>query len=145
MLGQTLLMQDWGGLMNKGKKHGWRESIHNAKKKLQAWIMQNALKAFEQWEGFSLELGKCREQGRYYLPPMSFKTTKEPMQLIVCQKVDMQLVKGNPEVAERMIKNMIALEIGKQLIERDAVILSRTEDSENCEIVFRAELLVLLP
>ena len=44
-----------------------------------------------------------------------------------------------------MIKNMIALEIGKQLIERDAVILSRTEDSENCEIVFRAELLVLLP
>ena len=134
MLGQTLLMQDWGGLMNKGKKHGWRESIHNAKKKLQA-----------QWEGFSLELGKCREQGRYYLPPMSFKTTKEPMQLIVCQKVDMQLVKGNPEEAERMIKNMIALEIGKQLIERDAVILSRTEDSENCEVVFRAELVVLLP
>lgn len=76
---------------------------------------------------------------------MSFKTTKEPMQLIVCQKVDMQLVKGNPEEAERMIKNMIALEIGKQLIERDAVILSRTEDSENCEVVFRAELVVLLP
>lgn len=131
--------------MNKGKKHGWRESIHNAKKKLQAWIMQNALKAFEQWEDFSLALVRCGEQGRYYLPPVSFKTTKEPMQLVLYQKVNRQLVMENPEEAERMFKNMIALEIGKQLIERDAVILSRTEDSENCEIVFRAELLVLLP
>ena len=138
-------MQDLGGLMSNNVKHGWHEAIHKVKKSLQAWIMQNALKAFEQWEDFSLALVRCREQGRYYLPPMSFKTTKEPMQLIVCQKVDMQLVKGNPEEAERMIKNMIALEIGKQLIERDAVILSRTEDSENCEVVFRAELVVLLP
>lgn len=92
-----------------------------------------------------MALVKCREQGRYYLPPISFKTTKEPMQLIVCQKVDMQLVKGNPEEAERMIKNMIALEIGKQLIDKDAVILSRAEDPKSLEIVFRAELLVLLP
>lgn len=131
--------------MSNGVKHGWREAIHKAKKRLQGWIMQKALKAFKQWEGFSLALVKCREQGRYYLPPMSFKTTKEPMQLIVCQKVDMQLVKGNPEEAERMIKNMIALEIGKQLIDKDAVILSRAEDPKSLEIVFRAELLVLLP
>lgn len=131
--------------MSNNVKHGWHEAIHKVKKSLQAWIMQNALKAFKQWEGFSLALVKCREQGRYYLPPMSYKTTKEPMQLVLYQKVNRQLVMENPEEAERMFKNMIALEIGKQLIERDAVILSRTEDSENCEIVFRAELLVLLP
>lgn len=131
--------------MSNGVKHGWREAIHKAKKGLQGWIMQKALKAFEQWEGFSLALVKCREKGLYDYPPVSFKATKEPVQLVVCQKIDPWLVKENPEKAEYMIQNMIALEIGKQLIERDAVILSRTEDSENCEIVFRAELVVLLP
>ena len=131
--------------MSKVKKHGWRKSIHNVKKRVKAWIMQKALKAFEQWDGFSLALVKCREEGLYNYPPVSFKTTKEPVQFVSYQKVNEQLVRGNPKEAERMIKDMIALEIGKQLIEKGAVVLSRTEDPEKCEIVFRAELLVFLP
>lgn len=131
--------------MSNNVKHGWHEAIHKVKKSLQAWIMQNALKAFEQWEGFSLALVKCREKGLYDYPPVSFKATKEPVQLVVCQKIDPWLVKENPEKAEYMIQNMIALEIGKQLIEKEAVTLSRTEDPKSLEIVFRAELLVLLP
>ena len=54
--------------MSKVKKHGWREAIHKVKKKLQSWIMQNALKAFEQWEDFSWALVKCREKGLYDYP-----------------------------------------------------------------------------
>ena len=88
---------------------------------------------------------KCRENGISYSPPISFRTTKEPIKLIACQKVDMWLVREHPEKAEDMILNLLAFEIGKQLIEKDAVILSRTEDPKSLDIVFRAELLVLLP
>lgn len=96
------------------------------------------------WAVGGFSFGTCKMR-TLFLPPISFRTTREPVQFIVYQKISPWLVKENPEKAEDTIKSALALEIGKQLIEKDAVILSRTEDPKSLDIVFRAELLVLLP